>query len=86
MQKQMVRTTITVPQNLLQAIKAKAASSNKTVSEIIVKATAKEFNEVNIPALDPLKMLGKYKLRIKKGETFRREDMYDEYLKHKVPF
>jgi hypothetical protein len=85
MQAQNVRTTIVVPRDLLEEVKRKAFNKKKTISAIFVDAVTKEFPQVNIPTFDPREMLGKFKLHIKKGETFRREDMYADYLKHKVP-
>lgn len=88
MQTQMVRTTITLPTQLLQQLKMQAVREKKTVSKLVVEAAENKLKTSRkpFPILDPLKMLGKYKLHAKKNETYRREDMYDEYLKHKVPF
>jgi len=84
MQTQMVRTTVTMPQALLNDIKHEAVEQKKTVSKIIVDKLTRAKKTLDIPVQNPLEMLGKYKLGIK--SKFRREDMYEEYLKHKVSF
>lgn len=110
-----VRTTIILPEELLKNAKFTAVHEGKPLSKIIREALEDRLMSKNkLPTQDPMKLLGKYSLGIKKlynkrsdlyeehlkdkgmhmklGKysfgikgTFRRKDMYADYLKHKVP-
>lgn len=82
-----VKTTIMLPQDELIRAKMIAIQENKTLSEIIRDALAQRTPrkaETRVKKKDPMKLAGIFKLGVKKGETFRRKDMYDDYLKRKM--
>lgn len=73
------RTTITIPQEIYQKIKTKAAFQNKSVSGFITdtlrRTTITQHTE------KPLLPLGKYNLN---SEEFNRRKIYEPYLRRKV--
>ena len=82
-----VKTTIMLPEDELMRAKIAAVQENKTLSEIIRDALAQRSpykTKTRENEKDPMRLAGIFKLGVKKGETFRRKDMYDEYLKRKM--
>jgi len=77
-----VRTTITLPEGLLEEAKIYSVKKKTNLSNLIAQALAKE---VRLPASKGQKLhmkLGKYSLGVK--NHLRREDIYADYLKHKI--
>lgn len=82
----LIRTTITLPEDLLQEAKIQAVKEKTTLSGLIRQKLTKiniPSKKESIPSRDPMTLLGKYKIGIK--STLRREEMYEEHLKHKIP-
>lgn len=81
-----VRTTITLPEELLKAAKIAAVHERKSLSAVITEALEEKLaqqQEKGLPTRDPMTLLGKYSLGIK--SKLRRKDLYADYLRHKVP-
>lgn len=83
---QMVKTTIILPEDLLQQAKVKAIHEKKTLSQLVsegleTRLTAEKQTR-KAPA-DPMKTLGKLKLGITKVYEHRSE-LYDDHLKRKM--
>lgn len=79
------RTTITLPEQTYRKTKIQAAYQNKSVSkfirDILEKTVTTALKQESAPPIP----FGKYSFKEKKGETYRRADLYDDYLKRKVP-
>lgn len=83
----LVKTTIMIPEDELKQAKMAAIRENKTLSEIIRDALVERTPRRAIRGVkkkDPLRLAGIFKLGIKRGETFRRRDIYDDYVKRKM--
>lgn len=78
---QLTRTTITLPDDLLQAMKMRAVQERTTISGLIRKIAEKEIKLQKKKKKLHIQF-GKYSLGT--TDTFRREEMYDEYLKEKM--
>jgi hypothetical protein len=72
------RTTITIPKNLYQKTKVRAAYQNKSLSKFITELLEKNI----VLKFKPPLPFGKYSLGIQKKIT--RDDIYGDYLKRKV--
>lgn len=84
---QAVKTTIMLPADELLKAKMAAIQENKTLSEIISDALVQRTprkTETQKKKNDPMRLAGVLKLSVKKEDTFRRKDMYDQYLKRKM--
>lgn len=84
-----VKTTIMLPKDELLRAKMSALQENKTLSVIISEALSQRNSnqiEKKKKKKDPMRLAGIFKLNIKKGETFRRKDMYEEHIKRKMGF
>lgn len=81
-----VKTTIVIPEDVLQQLKITAVLNKTTVSKLLVNSYKQltAFTPRKKPTKDPLSVLGKYRLKTKKLPT--RAEMYDEYLKRKMGF
>ena len=82
-----VKTTITIPEDELMRAKMAAIQENKTLSEIIREAIAQRIpgrTAKREKKKDPMRLAGLFKLGVKKEDTFRRKDIYDQYLKRKM--
>ena len=79
------RTTITIPENTLQALKLRAVHEKTSVSAIITHLVKKELKEPmeKVSKRDPMKSLGGFKIGIKKIYTHR-DELYTDHLKHKM--
>lgn len=76
-----------LPEDELVKAKIAAVQEKKTLSEIIRDALAQRSpykTKTRENKKDPMRLAGIFKLGDKKGETFRRKDMYDDYLKRKM--
>ena len=83
----LVKTTITLPEDLLQQAKIRAIHKNVTLSQLIRNGLAKEIGITTkakpTPAKDPLRHLGVFKLGIKSVYT-KRSEIYDDHLKRNM--
>lgn len=80
-----VRTTITLPDHLLQTAKISAVKQRKPLSAVIEEALEEKLHmspQIK-PTEDPMKLAGKYHLGIKKLYT-KRSELYDDHLKRKM--
>ena len=79
----LVKTTITLPEQLLQQAKLAAIRGKTSVSRIMRDALQKRVATPIKRVKDPMKLLGKFRLGINKIYT-KRSDLYDDYLKRKM--
>lgn len=79
--KNLIRTTITLPADILQEARIKAVLEKTTLSGLIRKILEKQIAPVVKSKLHM--QLGKYSLNIK--GSLRRKELYEDYLKRKVP-
>ncbi len=80
---QLARTTISLPDTLLQEMKLRAVKQRTTFSGFIRKMAEKEIKPVNKKKKKLSINFGKYSIGI--TSKLRRDEIYDDYLKHKVP-
>lgn len=82
---QLTRTTITLPDDLLNQLKMKSVVENSSVSKLITQMVNKNIYQKSVkkPVKNPLKLLGKLKLGAKKIYTSR-DELYEEHLKRKM--
>ena len=82
---QLTRTTITLPDDLLNQLKMKSVVENSSVSKLITQMVNKNIYQKSIKKSDknPLKLLGKLKLGTKKIYT-NRDELYKEHHKRKM--
>lgn len=79
---QRVRTTITLPGDLLQAVKIIAVQKKKPLSTFIQIALEKEIGQPK-PKKDLMSLMGKFSFDIE--GTLSRKEIYAEHLKHIMP-
>lgn len=82
----LVKTTITLPQELLQRAKFIAVYERTTVSELVRDALKSRVNggQKKQVVKDPMKLLGKYKLGTRGKLYEHRSDLYEERLRRKL--
>jgi len=79
-----VRTTITLPEETLQRAKLQAVLEKTTLSELIQRRIEEEERPTAKKVKKRMHMkLGSLSLGI--NSTLRREEMYEDYLRHKIP-
>lgn len=76
---QRVRTTITLPEHLLQQAKIAAVKRKKPLSVIMEVALEKEIKPEKAKK-DIMSLMGKYKIGI--NSALSRKEIYAEHLKH----
>lgn len=82
----LVKTTVTIPEDILQAAKLQAVREKTTLSSLIREALrGKVASRKKRKVKDPMKLLGKYSLGIKKIYN-KRSDLYHEHIKRKMGF
>lgn len=80
----LVKTTITLPEDLLQTAKLVALQERKTLSALMREAVNDRVYKPKMRAeKKPMRFMGVYKLGIKKIYN-KRSDLYDEHLKRKM--
>ncbi|MBI4066773.1 hypothetical protein HY407_00160 [Candidatus Gottesmanbacteria bacterium] len=84
-----VKTTVTMPIHLLERAKLRALQERVTVSKLMREGLEarvdKPLKKTRVlKQKDPMSLAGIFQLGVKKGETFRRKDMYEDYLKRKM--
>jgi len=79
--KNIIRTTITLPEDVLEKAKLVAVLEKTTLSGLLRKMLEKQITPVKKSKLHM--QLGKYSLSSK--GSLRRKDLYADHLKRKVP-
>lgn len=81
----LVRTSVLIPEDLLQMAKLKAVKEKTTVSDMIRNVLHDQVHGKNAVAKkkDPMKSLGKFSLGITKIYN-KRSDLYDEHIRRKM--
>lgn len=79
--KNIARTTITLPEDVLEKAKLVAVLEKTTLSGLLRKILEKQMTSVKKSKLHM--QLGKYSIGIK--GSLRRKNIYEDYLKRKVP-
>lgn len=79
--KNITRTTITLPEDILEKAKLVAVLEKTTLSGLIRKILEKQITSVKSNKLHM--QLGRYSIDI--PGSLRRKNFYDSYLKRKVP-
>lgn len=85
---QMIKTTLVLPEDQLRQAKIKAIEEKTTVSKYVSQLLREKLQSppsLHQKDLDPMKTLGKLKLG-RTSETYRRSEMYEEYLKRKMGY
>lgn len=77
------RTTITIPKEVYQRTKIRAAYSNKSMSRFISDMLAGAIDIEHLKKPMPLPF-GKYAFKEKKSETYPREKMYEAHIRRKI--
>ena len=81
----MVRTTITLPSELLERLRTAAFHQKKTLSDLIREGAGKVVDyKKSTPGSAIAKLVVKYSVRGKKG-SFSRKDFYDQLIRKNVP-
>jgi predicted CopG family antitoxin len=83
--KNLIRTSITIPEDVYASARVLAAQQGESVSKFITRILTKRiYQRQNASAKsDPLQILGKYSFGKKKPYQ-KRSDIYDENIKHKL--
>jgi len=82
--KKLVRTTITIPEDLYKQAKIQAAALRESFSSYIVSVVEEKIKGKNKTKTfkDPFKAMGTLSLGI--DRNFKRKDLYEEYLRKKM--
>ena len=84
--KKLIRTTITIPENLYRQAKVNAAFLRESFSAYVVSSLEQKVTGNSLTKkgkkIDPMKTLGVFSLGVKKIPD--REKLYDKYLKRKM--
>ena len=85
--KNLVKTTVTIPEDILQAAKFTAFNEKTTLSSLIREALKKRIYGGKSSSIkkNPIKLLGKFKLGATKIYN-KRSDLYEEHLRRKMGF
>ena len=81
----LVKTTVTIPEETLLLIKYLALQRNTSVSEIFREALREKVNlpKKEAKRKDPMRLLGRFSIGIDKIYN-KRSDLYDEHIKRKM--
>ncbi len=81
----LVKTTLTIPEELLQQAKITAIKENTTLSQLVREGLFERVQLKRSPSKskDPMRLLGKFSLGINKIYN-KRSDLYDEHIKRKM--
>lgn len=81
----MIRTTITLPEDLYEELRQTAFYEKKTISELIRnKLRRSPKKKILKPGESIKKLMGKY--TVKNFREVTREEIYDDIIKHKMSF
>lgn len=80
----LVKTTVTIPEDIIKAARVTAVNEGTTLSNIIREALkTRVYGREKSARRDPMKLAGKYSIGI--GRIYnKRSDLYDEHLKRKM--
>ena len=80
----LIRTTITIPEDLYEQLRAASFYQKKSISALIREGVIKVIAYKKIPAGSGIRKLkGKYAIGGKKSE-FNRKEFYEEIIKQKM--
>lgn len=80
----LVKTTVTIPENILQRAKIVALREKTTLSKIIREALEEKVSRKRGRIVkDPMKLLGTFSIGIKNIYN-KRSDLYEEHLRRKM--
>ena len=80
----LIRTSITIPEDIYQSARMIAAAKRISVSKLIAMILTHEIHDGHDTAgKDPFALLGKYKLGLRKAYESR-SDMYDKHLENRT--
>lgn len=82
----MIRTTITLPEELYEELRRAAFYEKKTVSAIIRERVVQTDKKKNQPGRGIMALAGIVKSKKGKNFKFDRKKFYDEIIKHKMSF
>lgn len=75
------RTTVLLPTDLYEKLKAAAFYRKKTITQLIQEGVSQVVSEKKLPVGSGLKsLIGKYSIKGKRG-IFKRKDFYDELIR-----
>lgn len=81
---QLIRTTITLPEELYESLKAEAFFQKKTMSSLVQEGISQVISYKKLQAGEGLrKLMGKYAVKGKKGE-FVRSRFYDRLIRKEM--
>ena len=79
-----IKTTVTIPEDLIEDAKIYAARKKTNLSSLIRDGLRNQIKEMRSPVKpDAMKSLGVFSIGIKQAYKSR-ADIYDDYLKRKV--
>lgn len=86
----LVKTTVTIPEHMLQRAKIKAIEEKTSLSALIRQALENRLSltqpkRKQLKKRDPLRFLGTFSIGIKVPYKHR-SDLYDEHIKRKMGF
>lgn len=82
----MLKTTITIPEDILYKAKLMAVRERTSLSKIMREALEEKVERKwGKKVKDPMRLAGVFKLGIKKLYN-KRSDLYDDYIKRKMGF
>lgn len=82
----LVKTTVTIPEDIIRQAKLVALSENTTLSDLIRSALEDKVKPHKKKKLkDPMKLAGTFTMGIDKLYS-KRSDLYDDRLKRKMGF
>lgn len=81
-----IRTTIILPVELYERLKAAAYHQKKTLSDLVREGIGRVVSFEQLKEGAGIRsLIGKYSLKGKKGQ-FRRKDYYDQFVKKEMSF
>lgn len=80
----LVKTTVTIPEDIIKAARVTAVNEGTTLSNIIREGLElRIYKRPRMKIKDPMSLLGKYNLGA--GKIYnKRSDLYDDHLKRKM--
>lgn len=78
----LVKTTVTLPEEIFRLAKITALQEKTTLSKLIREALDQRLYKTGRTNKKPIEYLGKYTLGVK--SKLHKQGIYDDFLKHKV--
>lgn len=79
-----VRTTITLPEEILHRAKLQAVLEKTTLSELIRRRIEEDKEGPTVQKIKKRMHMKLGSLSLGVNSTFRREEMYEDYIRHKI--